>query len=79
MPRKIKPVPGWITLAEAAEELGLSKQAVHKWVKDDKFKTLATLGKKRIYCVRPKEVAEIKAAREAVAQLRQTSQPAGSD
>lgn len=36
--------PGWITMLEAAEMLGMSKQAVHKKASNGEFESLHKLG-----------------------------------
>jgi Sigma-70, region 4 len=43
---------GWITLAEAAERLGISKQAVHK----RQFESLRSLRQRAEYLVQAREI-----------------------
>jgi excisionase family DNA binding protein len=49
----------WITLPEAAELLGVSKQYVHKLVRNGRLNTLRSLGSRPIYIVREAEILEI--------------------
>ena len=52
---RLKPLASWITLGEAAEELGISRQAVHRLVERDTLKA-KTLGRRPIIIVRVKDV-----------------------
>lgn len=52
-------LPDWILVTEAADMLGLSKQAVHGLIRTDKFESLHRLGQnadKPIYILKRKEV-----------------------
>lgn len=55
---------GWTTLTEAAERLGVSKQAVHKMASEGKITTLRRIGRKPLYVMRDAELTRLEAARE---------------
>lgn len=62
-------LPGWVMVAEAAEMLGLSKQAVHGMIRNKELKTTHRLGMrtdKPIYVIQESEVR-------ALADLRSQS------
>ena len=54
----VPPLEGWTTISEAAELLGVTRQAVHKMIFDRKLKSVRRLGSvlKPIYVVRTAEV-----------------------
>lgn len=58
---------GWLTLMDAADELGMSKQGVHKMVKERKFRSLHKVGRPgtgrpSAYIVLETEVAGLQSA-----------------
>lgn len=55
---QLRPLSGWITLGEAAEALGVSRQAVHRRVERGTIKA-KTLGRRPIIIVRVKDVLEL--------------------
>lgn len=55
---RLKPLAGWITLGETADELGISRQAVHRLVERGTLKA-KTLGRRPIIIVRVKDVAAL--------------------
>lgn len=62
--RKVEDLPvleGWMTLEEAAKELGVSRQTAHKYVFDQrpKLTTATRIGRKPYIIVRTAEVAAI--------------------
>lgn len=70
MPKKWEParrvdelpvLDGWMTLEEAAAELGVSRQTVHKYVFDQrpKLTTATRIGRKPYIIVRTAEVTQI--------------------
>lgn len=52
---RLKPLAGWITLGEAADDLGVSRQAVHRLVERGTLKA-QTVGRRPIIVVRVKDV-----------------------
>lgn len=56
---------GWITLTDAAELLGISKQAVHKMVTSHKITTLHKIGRKPLYIMREAEITRLRELRRA--------------
>ena len=65
---RLKDMEEWLTLQDAAGVMGISRQAVHKWVRDNKIRHVKTrLG----YLLDPEDVQ--RAARE-----RQERQRGGS-
>ena len=67
---RLSPMTGWITLGEAAEDLGISRQAVHRLVERGtlKKKDLRTVGRRPVIIVREKAIPG--AADDAAAQAR---------
>ena len=62
--RKVEDLPvleGWMTLEEAATELGVSRTTVHKYVFDQrpKLTTVTRIGRKPYLIVRTAEVAQL--------------------
>ncbi len=55
---RLKPLPGWITTGEAADELGVSREAVHRLVQRGTLKA-RTVGRRPIIVVREKDVREL--------------------
>lgn len=55
---------GWITLPEAAEELGMTRARMYQLVQEFKITTAHRLGGRPIYIVRVPEIEQIKAGRE---------------
>ena len=53
---RLKPLDGWITLGEAAEDLGISREAVHRLVQRGTLKRLRTVGRRPVIIVREKDV-----------------------
>lgn len=51
----LKPLLGWITLGEAAEDLGISREAVHRLVQRGTLKA-RTVGRRPVIVVREKDV-----------------------
>lgn len=77
--RKVDDLPvldGWMTLEEAATELGVSRQTAHKYVFDQRprLTTATRVGRKPYILVRTAEVAEIQ--RELAAQRSVAVAPA---
>lgn len=64
---EIPKLEGWLSFPEAAEELGLSKQMVHKMVFVlgifDIAKDVRSIGEKPIYVVRESKVLDLKEKR----------------
>jgi excisionase family DNA binding protein len=62
---------GWITIAEAAETLGVTKQAVHAMIRTGEVKSLHRIGKrpaarsKPVYVVADTEIDELRDRRAA--------------
>lgn len=54
---------GWITLPEAAEELGMTRARMYQLVQEFKITTAHRLGGRPIYIVRVPEIEQIKAGR----------------
>lgn len=52
-------VPGWLSLTEAGQRLGISRQYAYNLAKRGHFKTLARLGSAHIFCVSAQEVDEL--------------------
>lgn len=52
---RLRPHKGWITLGEAAEDLGISRQAVHRLVERGTLRA-ETLGRRPLIVVRVKDV-----------------------
>lgn len=73
---QIKPLEGWITVREAQDVLGLSKQAMHKMIGQGEFplRDLRSVANGFIYLIRTTAVeakkAERAVAKERVAQAR---------
>jgi hypothetical protein len=70
-------LPGWITLAELAERLGVSKQAVDQMAKEGRIATLCWAstgsGRRPLWLLREDEVAELSGPVAAAARSRAVS------
>jgi hypothetical protein len=52
---------GWVLLADAAEELGISRQALYEAAGKDRVSTLRKVGRKRpVYLIREAELPRIR-------------------
>jgi predicted DNA-binding protein (UPF0251 family) len=59
MKLRIVPVlPGWVTLAEAAEAIGVSRQHCWRMADKGKWKSLRVIGESNVYVVSTEEVAK---------------------
>jgi hypothetical protein len=58
---RLTPLTGWITLGEAAEDLGISRQAVHRLVERGALrkKDLRTVGRRPVIIVREKAIRDL--------------------
>ncbi len=63
-------VPGesWLTLSQAAADLGMTRQNAHLMARDGKFKTLHTVARGTIRLVAEREVADMKQVRVLAAE-----------
>ena len=52
---RLKPLAGWITLGEAAEDLGISREAVHRLVQRGTLKA-RTVGRRPVIVVSRRDV-----------------------
>lgn len=55
----------WMTCTEAADRLGISRQAVNRMVNLGEFETLHALGERPIFVVKAVEVEEVRRRRAA--------------
>lgn len=56
---EVPKLEGWVTISEAAEILGISRQAVHKMVNSGKFRSARKIGSsKPVFVVRAAEVSK---------------------
>lgn len=55
---RLQPLEGWITLGEAAEDLGISRQAAHRLVERGSIKA-RTVGRRPIIVVREKDIRNL--------------------
>lgn len=63
---------GWATFPEAAAELGVTKQAIHKMVfENGEFQSLRAVGSKPVYVISIEEVQAKKESRHTAALERQ--------
>lgn len=60
----------WITLPEAAEVLGISKQAVHKMASAGDIKTIHLIGNRPVYVVAEAEIRALATRRAEIAETR---------
>lgn len=60
----------WITIAEAAEILGITRQNAWKLAGRGKFRSVHKIGSKKFFVISRAEVEEYKEAREAVRSER---------
>lgn len=63
--RQVPVLEGWITLPEAAEDLGISRARVHQMAQEEKLTTVSQLGRRPVYIVREAEIRRIKEERQA--------------
>jgi hypothetical protein len=63
--RQVPVLEGWITLPEAAEDLGISRARVHQMAQEEKLTTVSQLGRRPVYIVREVEIRRIKEERQA--------------
>ena len=66
--QEIQKLEGWLSIPEAAYELGLSKQMIHKMISNDIFNIIddvRKIGEKPMYIVRESAVAALKKSRQA--------------
>jgi predicted DNA-binding transcriptional regulator AlpA len=60
---------GWITLPEAAKELGITRARAYQLVQEERITTAHRLGGRPIYIVREAEIAQLKAGRSGEVEL----------
>jgi excisionase family DNA binding protein len=73
---RLKPLEGWITLGEAAEDLGISRQAVHRLVERGTLKA-KTVGRRPIIVVQEKDVRALPISPQRSRELRSLSSGEG--
>lgn len=61
--RKVPVFPGWITLSEAADRIGVTRQTINRWASDGTLKSVHSLG--NIYIVEMKEVSVLRRKKSA--------------
>jgi hypothetical protein len=59
--KNTSPMEGWILLADAARELGISRQSMHEAVEAGRVETAVYLGETRlVYAMRRAEIPEVR-------------------
>jgi excisionase family DNA binding protein len=59
----IKPLEGWISLKEAAEELGVTRQYMFRLASNGGLETVRSIGGQTMFVVSTEEIARLKTAR----------------
>ncbi len=77
---QVEPLEGWILLADAARELGISRQALHDAVDAGRVTTCRYLGTtRRVYIMRSAEIPQVRATLSASHQERGRRNLGGRD
>lgn len=70
--KEYPPLPGWVTFPDAAQRLGISKQAFHKIVSNGEIEGVHSVGRK-LLVVGEEELAKFIQLREARYRTKQDS------
>lgn len=71
MKAEMKEVPGWMSLKEAADLLGITKQGAHAMADAGKFREVRVLRGTRLHCVRNSDVERLVAERAEAREVRE--------